>query len=498
MANKDSIMDKRRLAVGTLVHGASNILKIGLQLIVLPLMARLVGPGEYGLYTTAMPAILLTMTLADGGFGASLARESAADTELWSSALWMLVGAGIFLAGITSLASLLLAVVANEARLPAVMTALSGCLIMYTVSVPFSARLIRAGRIAVAPIGDIVANIVGAICAVALALVGMGVWSLVVQALATYGVRSLFAITLGWFKPKLSISLSKLHSHLWVGGAIVGNKLTENGSKLVENTLIGRMLGGPYLGSFSLANQVPRFLAESMLNALWLNLYVQALHAETDDSRFRAYQRLSRIIGLGLFPVAALICAESDIFIEIFLGSAWSNMSPLFQLLLVSYSISTIGILGSALTYAKGLTALQLRVTVETAVLRFLVVVSVRWLGVHILLVGLPLANIFLFWRSLTVSCRIVEGNAMQVLAPLLAPAACATITGVLCWSAVHAVSPNLIVLAALFVGGGVFYVALLMLMDKKRIMKDLREFRQIMQENIEPVAQPLTDCAIK
>jgi O-antigen/teichoic acid export membrane protein len=498
MAKEDSIMDKRRLAVGTIVHGASNVLKIGLQLIMLPLMARLVGPGEYGLYTIAMPAVLLVMTLADGGFGASLAREPAADTELWSSALWVLLAAGILLAGITSLASLGLAMVANETRLPAVMTALSGCLIVYTVSVPFSARLIRAGRIAVAPIGDIVGNIVGAICALALALAGMGVWSLVAQALATYVVRSLFAITLGWFKPKLGVSLSKLQSHVWVGGAIVGNKLTENGSKVVENTLIGRMLGGPYLGSFSLANQVPRFLAESALNALWLNLYVQALHAESDDSRFRAYKRLSRIIGLGLFPIAALIFAESEPLIQIFLGSAWADMSPLFQLLLVSYSISTIGILGSALTYAKGLTALQLRVTVETAVLRFLVIVSVRWFGVHVLLIGLPLANIFLFWRSLTVSCRIVEGNIVQILAPLLAPAACATVAGAVCWITVQLVPQNLAVLAAVFIGSSAFYVVLLLLVDKKRFVEDLREFRQMMQGNIQPPAQPLVNSTAK
>ena len=179
-------MDKRRLAVGTIVHGASNVLKIGLQLIMLPLMARLVGPSEYGLYTLAMPAVLLAMTLADGGFGASLARESDTDTELWSSALWVLLGTGILFASITSVASLVLAAVANEARLPAVMSALSGCLVIYTVSVPFSARLMRAGRIAVAPIGDIVGNITGAACALALAVFGMGVWSLVAQALVTY------------------------------------------------------------------------------------------------------------------------------------------------------------------------------------------------------------------------------------------------------------------------------------------------------------------------
>lgn len=478
----EPIMDRRRLAVGTMVHGASNLLKIALQLIMLPLMARLIGPSEYGLYTIAMPAVLLALTLAEGGFGASLARESAADRDLWSSALWILLGTGVLFAGMTSLASLFLAAVAGETRLPAVMTVLSGCLILYTVSVPFSARLIRAGQIAVAPIGDIIGNMVGAGCALTLALAGAGVWSLVVQALATYGVRSLLAITFGWFNPKLTLSFSKLRSHLWIGGAIVGNKLIDNGGKVAENTLIGRILGGTYLGSFGLANQVPRFLAKSALNALWLNLYVQALHAETDDARFEAYRKLSRIIALSLFPISTVISAESEPLISIFLGPAWANMSPLFQFILVSYSLSTVGLLGSALTYAKGLTALQLRITAETALIRLLVIVSAHWIGVRILYISLPLANVFLFWRSLTVSCRVVGGAPTQIVAPLLRPATCATIAGIAGWIAVHVLPSTVLAMAAIFIACSALYLVLLLLLDNKRFVEDLTEFRKFMR----------------
>ena len=74
-------MDKRRLALGTLLGGAANLCRVCLQIVMLPVMARLLGPNEYGLYALAMPTITFVTMLADGGLGSSLARESEADEK---------------------------------------------------------------------------------------------------------------------------------------------------------------------------------------------------------------------------------------------------------------------------------------------------------------------------------------------------------------------------------------------------------------------------------
>jgi hypothetical protein len=153
---------------------------------------------------------------------------------------------------------------------------------------------------------------------------------------------------------------------------------------------------------------------------------------------------------------------------------------------LVSYSISTVGLLGSAITYAKGLTRLQLQVTAETAFVRLLVVISTQWVGTPALYVGLPLANIFLFWRSLNVSCRIVEGKTTHILVPLLGPATCAIMTGFAGWFALHILPTSFLAMAAVFAGGSALYLLLLLLLDNKHFMKDLAEFRQLIRINVD------------
>ena len=63
----------RKLAMGAVASGTVNVVKIGLQLLLLPVMARLLGPNEFGVYALALPTISFVTLLADGGMGASLA-----------------------------------------------------------------------------------------------------------------------------------------------------------------------------------------------------------------------------------------------------------------------------------------------------------------------------------------------------------------------------------------------------------------------------------------
>ncbi len=46
--------ETRRLAVNILAGGGANLVKIVLQLVMLPLMARLLGPTEFAVYALAL------------------------------------------------------------------------------------------------------------------------------------------------------------------------------------------------------------------------------------------------------------------------------------------------------------------------------------------------------------------------------------------------------------------------------------------------------------
>lgn len=88
------VSSDRKLALGVIASGAVNVVKVGLQLLLLPVMARLLGPGEFGIYALALPTVSFVALLANGGLGATLAREPESSSLVWSSTFWILLLTG--------------------------------------------------------------------------------------------------------------------------------------------------------------------------------------------------------------------------------------------------------------------------------------------------------------------------------------------------------------------------------------------------------------------
>ena len=114
----------RRLGVNAIAGGAANFMKIGVQLIMLPLMAHLLGPSEFGLYALALPTISFFMILADGGLAASMAREPSDATTVWSTAFWLTLLVGVALAGVVVGWGFLLGALMHEPRVTKLMALL--------------------------------------------------------------------------------------------------------------------------------------------------------------------------------------------------------------------------------------------------------------------------------------------------------------------------------------------------------------------------------------
>lgn len=473
-------MNKRRLAFGAALIGVANVIRICLQLVMLPILARLVGPEEFGTFALAMPTIMFVMMLADGGLGASLAREQNSNQILWSSAFWTLIIAALTLGVVVFSATFIIAPFVHQPRLPQVMGTLCACLVLYALSIPSGARLLRQGNLAASAVADVFSNVLGAIAAVAFAYNGAGVWSLVIQSLTLYSVRSAVLFVNAPVVPTCEFSYAVLKPHLEMGTAIVGTKLVDAGDRTIENWIVGKIFGSVYLGSFSLAYQVSRFFSDAVTNPLWITLYARALHLN-DDERRHLYQRFARLAAVILFPAAAIVAPQSKEMINLLLGPKWSHMSPLLELFILSYAVSAVAGLGGAILYAKGRTELQLRITLETAIIRILCVLMALAFGLPMVWIGLPLSNLYLAYRTLSVVSRTISAVKRALIRPLIVPTGCSVLTGLVCWRLAIVTRGDFLSVVGVSAVCFILYASLLLLWDRKELMKDLDDAYSIL-----------------
>lgn len=460
----------RQLAVNVIAGGGGNIIKVALQLVMLPLMARLLGPAEFGIYGLALPTVSFFMILADAGLGVSLAREKDQNPTLWSTAFWLMLGVGISLAVIVTCWGFVLAQLSGEPKIRTVMATLSLSLLFLTASILPTARITQEGRLVVLSVADVLSALLGSVVAVVLAWQGAGAMSLAAQYVTVYLTRAVILNANAFVRPTFVFRLAELRDHISTGTSIIASRLGDFSGRLVENLIYGRAFGVAALGTFTFANQVPRFLGEAVSNPIWSALYAHSLRGG-DGAAANAHAKLVYILALVLAPAAFILCAAVPLLVSLFLGPTWHDAAILLQVLTPFYIMNVISSQGGAILIARGRGWTLFSITAILVVGR-IVAISV---GVEIsplaVVVGIGVVHTIFSWLILLIPGRQGFITLGPVLRSLRGPVAAGALAGVLCGAVLHVLPPTFLSACIGLAGSAAAYGLLLLLFDGSRVI---------------------------
>jgi O-antigen/teichoic acid export membrane protein len=471
------VTSNRKLALAAIASGAVNVIKVGLQLVLLPVMARLLGPGEFGIYALALPTVSFVALLADGGLGATLAREPESSSLVWSSAFWVLLLAGCILALGSSAFGVFLGYVAHQPRVPAMIALLSLSLIFLVLSVPPTARLNRRKNLAVGAAAELAANLIGAAIAVALAIKGAGAWSLVAQYLATYFVRSLVLNIGAFHMPRFEFSFRAIKPHIVSGGLLVGSRLCEYAGRVTETIGIDRMFGTALLGSYNFANQISKFAGEAVGNVVWGTLYVQALTSEKAKV-VELHRQLCRLLAAILFPASALAVAAAPELVDLLLGPKWVDLVFLLRVLLPAWALTVIATQIGAVLLANGHFVIQFWCAAGQSLGRVLVVFAAPWIGLAGTMYGIAGVSL-LYSAAILWFSRASTGCALlPLLGGMVGPGISSIVAAGTCLLVIDAYPPSpALTLLSLAVGIITFLLSMLII-DRRSLINDWQAVR--------------------
>jgi O-antigen/teichoic acid export membrane protein len=479
-------LSSRKLAFGAIASGTVSIIKVGLQLLLLPIMARLLGPDEFGIYALALPTVSFVALLADGGLGATLAREPETSSLVWSSAFWFLLFTGLTLALGASVFGILLAYLVQQPRVSPMIALLSLSLVFLVLSVPAGARLTRRRNLGVGAASELAANLIGAAIAVVLAFEGAGAWSLVAQYLSTYAIRAVALNITAFEMPGFEFSMSSIRPHMASGGLLIGTRLTEYLGRVGENILIDRIFGTALLGSFTFANQVSRFAAETVGNVSWATLYVQALTSDR-ASVVDIHRRLCRMLAAILFPTTLLAAAAAPELIDWLLGPKWVDLSLMLRVFLPMSALSIIAVQVGPVLLAIDRFEIHFWCSAGLGVGRVLVVLAGLWVGLAGVIYGLASVSLLHFAALLFFAKQSTGCRPLPMLRGLVGPAISSLVAAGSCLLALRLLSSGASsTLLSLAIGLAIF-AACMFLIDRKSLADDWNIMRRIMSGHRPP-----------
>jgi PST family polysaccharide transporter len=261
-----------------------------------------------------------------------LIREKEVSDDLASTVSWLNWGLGGAVAALVALASWPAARFFHAPQLTPVLQVLSLSFFLGAVSVVPRALLTREMAFRQLALAQTVGAICGTIVAIAVALAGGKVWSLVFGALANSLTTTLAIL---FYSPlKLSAFRPKEARHIMSFGLnLSGYQLLNYLSRNADNLLVGRFLGESPLGFYQMAYTFVTFPIMNFTMVMGQVVYPALSKFHDDHERFRAaYLRTCRIIALATFPLMIGLGVTAAPFVRVFLGARWMPVAPLLMI----------------------------------------------------------------------------------------------------------------------------------------------------------------------
>jgi O-antigen/teichoic acid export membrane protein/phenylacetate-coenzyme A ligase PaaK-like adenylate-forming protein len=303
-----------------------------LGLAVFLVLSRQLGPEAFGLVALATVVIDFGQRFVDQGFAPAVVQRGALDREHLDTAFWTSLVTGALL---TALCAGLAGPIANafgDAQLAPVLRWLSLGFLIRGLSSTQQALLIRSLRFKQLAVRTLVAEVCAGMVAIALALGGYGVWSLVGQSLASgaFGVVTLWSVS-AW-RPGLGFHWTHFRELSLFGANIVGFKLVSLLSQRVDALLIGSFLGASALGYYAVAGKILNSVSKALTGVIDSVAFPIFSRLQGEPERLqRAFYEATQLTSLVTLPTYLGLAAIAADVVPFAFGAQWGPSVPVLQ-----------------------------------------------------------------------------------------------------------------------------------------------------------------------
>lgn len=471
-------MADRKSFFGAFALSSATVIKLAIQVFILPVLARILGPSAYGLVGFALPFILFANMLCDGGMAAALARQMEVSRELESTLFWIASTVSIAVAVLISLAAGPMAHIFHQPGLGPILSSLTIVLVLSATLSVADSRITRTRRFTLFAVGEVAASLIGVVVAIVAALRGFGVWSLVFQQIVFWVVKAAWLFPASGFRPTRQFNLRAAAPYLKYGAHMVGASLGGFASRNAPMLLIAGCLGSFVGGRYALANQLARIPELLIAGPLYLPVFTAAARAQAAGEDLPAF--MNRILRVAVTALAPIYCGWviiADLVLGPLLGPKWAGTETFLQILAPASFVSCLLVLLTAVQQGLGNSETQFRLSFVLAALVGIGSGVGAQFGPAAAIAGICIGTLVTAPLYLRAMQRELKASLGDLLNGSAAPCAAAAVMSVvlLLLRQQTARLADGVELALLIVAGAAVYAPVLLLLSRGRVWEDVK-----------------------
>ena len=412
---------KDKVATGVAWSISEKIGSMLLQMAVSIIVARLLMPEDFGIMALLTFFTSLSSVIVDSGFSQTLIRKERPSAADYSSVfLFNLVISAVLYVLLVLTAPAVAdfydkPVIADIAPVLFLLLPLNAlCVIQNTIYT----RKFRFGLLSKITFAS---SLAGGITAVAMALAGCGIWSLVGQRLAIMASKALMLWLLSDWRPSARVSFAPVAAMAPFSFRLLATDMISALYNNIAQMFIGKIYSTDALGYFNQAQKFKDLPVTSTMQSVQSVTYPALSKIGNDERKLaESYRQIIMITAFMMFPVMVGIIAVADDMFALLLGEKWMPTVPylrilcltgLFQpLAIISYNILKVKSDGRIILWLE-----LLKKTIMTATLAATIphsVAAVAW--------GLTAMSLVEFVVNFAASTRYSSLSALRATRTLL------------------------------------------------------------------------------
>ena len=375
---------EHKVAKGVAWSFTEKLLSMVVQMVVSIVVARQLAPADFGIMAIMTFFTSVALAIVDSGFSQTLIRKSNPTDEEYHSVLIFNIVVSLVLYGILTAAAYPIAALYNSPEIWTIAPVLFLVLPINSLCVVQTVMYTREFRFALLSKIVFVASLVSGAVAVAMAIMGCGIWSLVAQRLLMMGIKAAAFWSIRRWHTSARFSFAAIKAMAPFSLRLLATDLIASIYNNVAQLFIGKMHTTSTLGFYSQAQKLKDLPVTSTVQAVQGVTYPALSELSDDEKRFGdGYERIVRMLGFVAFPVMLGFVAIADDMFLLLLGQRWMPTVPYFEILSLSGLFYPLAVVSYNVlkTRSDGRVILRLEVVkrvIMTAVLAITIPLSVK------------------------------------------------------------------------------------------------------------------------
>lgn len=404
MSLKDNaISGVKWTTIATITTTIVGILRISI-------LTRVLDKSDFGIVAIISFVLGLTQMFADLGFSSAVMHVKELSKKQFCSLYW--IQFFIFLAFYALICSFSLPISRyyNEPVIVELLPIALLDLLLYGIGRLYGTLIQKEFQFKTIAIRNIISALASLIVAVVLALMGLGVYSLVLSTLSQTLINNVWNFIAGQSQLKIALlcSFSDVKSLFKIGIFQTLTSIVDYVGGRLDVLIIGKLLGTESLGIFSICKELiikVYTLINNIANNVTLPVFAKL---QDNKENLRAtYCKVIKGLTFITFPVLVTMAVFGEPFVTVMYGDKFIGMGLLFSVLVVSYLPACVVNPAWPLAIALGRTDLSLYFTI----IKLVISLPLVYFSAKISLMAVAIAFVVISVVSFTVSYLLMVRN---------------------------------------------------------------------------------------